>query len=44
MAFAFTAVERAENAALQADVIAALSLDVLKGSTRAYDSGSCDRS
>lgn len=33
------AIERAENAALQGDVIAALSLDVLKGTTRAYDSG-----
>ncbi|XP_055356126.1 histidine ammonia-lyase-like [Paramacrobiotus metropolitanus] len=32
------AIERAENAALQADVIAALSLDVLKGTTKAYDS------
>ncbi|VDO77328.1 unnamed protein product [Haemonchus placei] len=31
------AVERARNIARQADVIAALSLDVLKGTTRAYD-------
>ncbi|GMR34715.1 hypothetical protein PMAYCL1PPCAC_04910, partial [Pristionchus mayeri] len=31
------AVERATNIALQADVIAALSLDVLKGTSRAYD-------
>ncbi|KAK0393380.1 hypothetical protein QR680_000183 [Steinernema hermaphroditum] len=31
------AVERAHNIARQADVIAALSLDVLKGTTRAYD-------
>ncbi|PAV86161.1 hypothetical protein WR25_02649 [Diploscapter pachys] len=30
-------VERANNIARQADVIAALSLDVLKGTTRAYD-------
>uniref|UniRef100_A0A8R1HZV4 Histidine ammonia-lyase n=1 Tax=Caenorhabditis japonica TaxID=281687 RepID=A0A8R1HZV4_CAEJA len=30
-------VERAQNIARQADVIAALSLDVLKGTTRAYD-------
>ncbi|VDN30957.1 unnamed protein product [Cylicostephanus goldi] len=31
------ALERAHNIARQADVIAALSLDVLKGTTRAYD-------
>ncbi|KAF8363653.1 haly-1 [Pristionchus pacificus] len=31
------AIERATNIALQADVIAALSLDVLKGTSRAYD-------
>ncbi|GAU96857.1 hypothetical protein RvY_08233 [Ramazzottius varieornatus] len=31
------AIERAENIALQADVVAALSLEVLKGSTRAYE-------
>ncbi|VDP01709.1 unnamed protein product [Heligmosomoides polygyrus] len=31
------AVERAHNVARQADVIAALSLDVLKGTTRAFD-------
>ncbi|PIO74543.1 hypothetical protein TELCIR_03449 [Teladorsagia circumcincta] len=33
------AVERARNIARQADVIAALSLDVLKGTTRAFDPG-----
>ena len=38
-----TAIERAENAAMQADVIAALSLDVLKGTTRAYDAGNSPR-
>lgn len=32
-----SALERAHNIARQADVIAALSLDVLKGTTRAYD-------
>ncbi|KAE9549474.1 hypothetical protein FO519_007314 [Halicephalobus sp. NKZ332] len=32
------AVQRAENIAKQADVIAALTLDVLKGTTQAYDS------
>ena len=37
--FFFAAIERAENIALQADVIASLSLDVLKGSTRAYEKG-----
>ena len=31
------AIQRAENIAKQADVIAALTLDVLKGTTRAYD-------
>lgn len=34
-----SAVERAHNVARQADVIAALSLDVLKGTTRAFDPG-----
>ena len=33
------AVERAMNIANQADVIAALSLEVLKGTSRAYDPG-----
>lgn len=31
------ALKRAENIAKQSDVIAALTLDVLKGTTRAYD-------
>ncbi|VDM49082.1 unnamed protein product [Toxocara canis] len=34
------ALERADQIAKQADVIAALSLDVLKGTTKAYDAGS----
>ena len=34
-----SAVERAMNIANQADVIAALSLEVLKGTSRAYDPG-----
>jgi histidine ammonia-lyase len=33
------AVERASAIARQADVIAALSLDVLKGTTKAFDPG-----
>uniref|UniRef100_A0A8B9HT57 Histidine ammonia-lyase n=1 Tax=Astyanax mexicanus TaxID=7994 RepID=A0A8B9HT57_ASTMX len=40
------AVERAESIAMQADVIAALTLEVLKGTTKAFDSEShrfCDR-
>lgn len=36
-----TAVVRAENLAKQADVIAALTLDVLKGTTRAFDASQC---
>ena len=35
----FSAVERADAIARQADIVAALSLEVLKGSTRAFDSG-----
>lgn len=35
----FAALERADQIAKQADVIAALSLDVLKGTTRAFDAG-----
>lgn len=33
------AVERAEAIARQADIIAALTLEVLKGTTKAFDSG-----
>lgn len=33
------AVERAESIARQADIIAALTLEVLKGTTKAFDSG-----
>ena len=35
----YTAVERAASIAKQADVIAALTLEVLKGTTSAFDSG-----
>lgn len=35
----FLAVERAGNIARQADVIAALTLEVLKGTTTAFESG-----
>ena len=37
--FMHTAVERAASIAKQADVIAALTLEVLKGTTSAFDSG-----
>ena len=33
------AVERAQSIAQQADIIAALTLEVLKGTTKAFDSG-----
>lgn len=33
------ALERAETVARQADVVAALTLEVLKGTSRAFDSG-----
>lgn len=33
------AVERAQSIARQADIIAALTLEVLKGTTKAFDSG-----
>lgn len=37
--FIFVALHRATNIAKQADVVAALSLEVLKGTTRAFDGG-----
>lgn len=37
--FFIVALQRAENIAKQADVVAALSLEVLKGTTRAFDGG-----
>lgn len=37
--FLLTALERAEAVCRQADIIAGLTLDVLKGSTRAFDDG-----
>ena len=39
--FLFTAVERAGAICRQADIITALTLDVLKGTTRAFDSSEC---
>lgn len=38
------AVERAQAIAQQADIIAALTLEVLKGTTNAFDSGECGSS
>lgn len=38
------AVERAQAIARQADIIAALTLEVLKGTTKAFDSGECSSS
>lgn len=38
------AVERAQAIAQQADIIAALTLEVLKGTTKAFDSGECSSS
>lgn len=38
------AVERAQAIARQADIIAALTLEVLKGTTKAFDSGECGSS
>lgn len=38
------AVERAQAIARQADIVAALTLEVLKGTTNAFDSGECGRS
>lgn len=37
------AVERAQAIARQADIVAALTLEVLKGTTKAFDSGECGR-
>lgn len=36
--FSLIALERAEAIARQADIVAAFTLDVLKGTTRAFDS------
>lgn len=38
------ALERAETVARQADVVAALTLEVLKGTSRAFDSGESSKS
>lgn len=35
------AVERARAIARQADIVAALTLEVLKGTTKAFDTGGC---
>lgn len=35
------AVERASAIARQADIVAALTLEVLKGTTKAFDTGGC---
>ena len=35
----FSAVERSDAIARQADIVAALTLEVLKGTSRAFDSG-----
>ena len=39
--FKLTAVHNARSLARQADVIAAITLEVLKGTTRAFDKGKC---
>ena len=39
MFLTFTACERADAICRQADVVAALSLEVLKGTSKAFDSG-----
>ena len=41
MSHHITALERADAIARQADIVAALTLEVLKGTTKAFQSGKC---